>query len=195
MESTTQLQEYKQKQSSSLQLLEIIPGTIYYEQFANSGMDSNDELVDGQVRFRPSADKGWLQDINVPNPVSVDWDGEVMTNVEKNAKGDVFLEYVGKKRKISVKWNFLTQVEYNDLLTHLKVDFRSRYQNYLYYKITTLNPNGDKATRDIIQNNKPQLDSFISYLDGKYSGQVKMYHQGDELLIGYSDLSLIFMER
>jgi len=182
--------------NQGLKLLEIVPGTIYYEQFAN-GVGDGDEMIDGQVLFRPSVDDGWLNDIGIPNPTSIDWGGEVMTNVEKNAKGDVFLEYVGKKRKISVKWSFLSQVEYNDLLSHLKVDFSSKYQNYLYYKVTTLNPNVTITdnVKSSITNNIPQLDSMVMYLDGNYGGQVKMYQQGDEMLIGYSDLSLVFMER
>ena len=200
--------------TKSLDLLEILPGTVFFSQFMNNeaagdagGDDESHDIMsrdNGQIRFRSTAHVNWLRDINVPNPTAISWEGEVLQNIEKNAKGDVFIEYVNKKRKVTVSWQFLTQTEYDALLNYLRIDFTVSHQRFLYYKITTVNPNRALSRSDApsgaelnhaVNNRRPQLDSMITYLDGKHVGNVKMYHEGDELLIGYGDISLTFIER
>ena len=200
--------------TKNLDLLEILPGTVFFSQFMNNeavadaggDVDAHDIMSrdNGQIRFRSTAKVNWLRDINVPNPTSIGWEGEVLQCVEKNAKGDVFVEFINKKRKITVSWQFLTQIEYDALLNYLRIDFTVSHQRFLYYKITAVNPNRiisrsdahrDTKLNDVVNNHQPQLDSMITYLDGKHMGNIKMYNNGDELLIGYSDVSLTFLER
>lgn len=111
---------------SNLKIVQIIPGTIFFTEFASFTPESNEE-------------EKWLPDMGVPNPSSIEWEGAVSTNMEKNARGDVFLEYVSKKRKVTMNWDFLTQAQYRNLLNHLEVDFNNSEQAVLYYKIKALN--------------------------------------------------------
>ena len=189
---------------NNLELLEILPGTLFFDHFiertapdpsTNSNTSEQIRELGGrhnsQIHFRTTHTLGdnWLHQIDVPNPSSINWEGEIITNVEKNAKGDVFLEYVNKKRKVAVSWDFLTQVEYNKLFSHLGIDFRVNSQNTLYYRVKTLNPNGAMA------NNTPEIDTMVTYLSGKHIGNIKMYYEDDDLLVGYNNVSLTFIER
>jgi len=193
---------------NNLELLEILPGTLFFDHFIEQADDDGPELAGGservdelggrhnsQIHSRISRgddnplSNNWLHQINVPNPSSINWEGEIMTNIEKNAKGDVFLEYINKKRKVAVSWDFLTQVEYNRLFSHLGIDFRVNSQNTLYYRVKTLNPNGAMA------NNTPQIDTMVTYLSGKHVGNIKVYYEEDDMLVGYNNVSLTFIER
>lgn len=185
---------------NDLKLIQIIPGTIFFTEFASFTEESG-------------SGKSWLQEMGVPNPTAVEWEGTVSTNIEKNARGDVFLEYVNKKRKIKISWDFLTQVQYRSLLSYLGVDFNNTEQAILYYKIRALNPNSANYYTDG-ETVQPMVDEMIGYLDGKYVGNVKVYpsphtvevnaSQSDggqtvektvPLLIGYEGVSLEFIER
>ena len=193
--------------TQTLDLLEILPGTLFFSQFMNNeigGEAASHDIMsrdDGQVRFRSTLPNNWLREINVPNPTAINWEGEVLQNIEKNAKGDVFIEYVNKKRKITVSWQFLTQVQYDALLNYLRIDFRVSNQRFMYYKITTVNPNraigaDNPKINAVVNNNTPQRDSMIAYLDGKHTGNIRMYtDDGGDMLMGYSDVSLTFIER
>ncbi len=190
----------KVEKMDNLKIVQIIPGTIFFTEFASFTPESNEE-------------EKWLPDMGVPNPSSIEWEGAVSTNMEKNARGDVFLEYVSKKRKVTMNWDFLTQAQYRNLLNHLEVDFNNSEQAVLYYKIKALNPNSANyyTDGDTIQ---PRLDEMIGYLEGKYVGKVKVYNSPqnvavnsdgnntDEtvtmeapLTIGYESVSLVFVER
>lgn len=190
----------KVEKMDNLKIVQIIPGTIFFTEFASFTSESNEE-------------EKWLPDMGVPNPSSIEWEGTVSTNMEKNARGDVFLEYVSKKRKVTMNWDFLTQAQYRNLLNHLEVDFNNSEQAVLYYKIKALNPNSANyyTDGDTIQ---PRLDEMIGYLEGKYVGKVKVYNSpqnvavnsdgnnADEtatmeapLTIGYESVSLVFVER
>jgi hypothetical protein len=189
MNSTTTQQSAITQQS--LRLIQIIPGTIFFREFA--------QFVGTEHKER------FLQELGLPNPTSINWGGEVLTNEEKNAKGDMFLEFVNKKRKVTVQWQFLTQTEYRNLLGHLSINFNNTEQSVLYYKIRALNPNNAGYYE---QNSKlqPNLDEMIAYLDGTFVGNVKIYNsphnveKGEEyteapMMIGYEDVSLVFLER
>jgi len=139
-----------------------------------------------------------LEKNDIPNPTSISWEGTVLTNAEKNAKGDLFLEFVNKKRKVTVNWQFLTQKQYQSLLNMLRVDFSTPKQNYLFYYISTLNPNNVSYN----DQKQPQLNTMVGYLDGKYVGKVIVLDtpievSGQELpyTIGYEDITLVFNER
>jgi hypothetical protein len=181
------------KNKEELKLIQITPGTIFYTEFASFTGEKTEN-------------DGWLEKIGVPNPSSVNWEGTVLTNEEKNAKGDVFLEYVSKKRKVTISWDFLTQKEYRNLLGHLEIDFNNSEQAVLYYKIKTLNPNSASYYEES-GNTQPKLDEMVAYLDGKYVGNVTIYNSPEKvelndavtkempLLIGYEGVSLVFVER
>lgn len=185
---------------SNLKIVQIIPGTIFFTEFASFTPESNGE-------------EKWLLEMGVPNPSSIEWEGTVSTNMEKNARGDVFLEYVSKKRKVTLNWDFLTQAEYRNLLNYLEVDFNNTEQAVLYYKIKALNPNRASyySDGDEVQ---PYLDEIVGYLEGKYVGKVKVYNSPQEvdvsvgtsntdeyitkevpMMIGYESVSLVFVER
>jgi len=180
--------------NEQLEILNIQPGVLFFTQFAP---DPEERDYSGQIRFRTTDNaRKWLTDngLDVPNPTDVNWEGEVITNVEKNAKGDTFIEYVNKKRKVSVSWGFLTQVQYDSLLRHLRIDFNSPDQDILYYRIETVNPNS--TGRQSINNQTLQRAEFMAYLDGNHAGRVSMYHdEKGKLLIGYKNVRLTFKER
>lgn len=179
-----------------MKMLQITPGTIFFTEFAGFTGDKQDN-------------DGWLHSIGIPNPSTIDWEGTVLTNEEKNAKGDVFLEYVNKKRKLTIGWDFLTQTEYRKLLGHLSVDFNNKEQAVLYYRVKAFNPNTSSFYLDngVLQ---PRLDEMVATLDGKYVGKVKIcaapqsVEVTDEngsttsdlsLTIGYEGVKLVFTER
>lgn len=179
--------------NEELKLIQITPGTIFFTEFASFTGEKTET-------------DGWLQKIGVPNPSSVNWEGTVLTNEEKNAKGDVFLEFVSKKRKVTVSWDFLTQNEYRNLLGHLEIDFNNSEQAVLYYKIRALNPNSASYYEEN-GSAQPKLDEMVAYLDGKYVGKVTVCSSPETvdlngsgtrkipLTIGYEDVSLVFVER
>lgn len=182
------------KKDENLKLLQITPGTIFFTEFASFIGENVEE-------------NGWLQKLGIPNPSSINWEGNIITNEEKNAKGDLFLEFVNKKRKITINWEFLTQSEYRTLFGHLGIDFNNREQAVLYYRIRALNPNTANYYKDDKGVLHPTLDEMIAYLSGNYTGKVKIYNNPQEvivdggntenipLMIGYQDVSLVFIER
>ncbi|MCL2061031.1 MAG: hypothetical protein FWH03_00185 [Firmicutes bacterium] len=183
--------------TDSLKMIEITPGTIFFSNISRA-VSFESQGVDSRT----------LAKNNIPNPTSVDWEGTVIANQEKNAKGDLFLEYVNKKRKVTVGWQFLTQQQYKSLLDLLCINFNDKHQPILYYKIKSLNPNDAfyQAENGKLQ---PQLAEMDAYLEGKYTGKVVVYHTPQEvdvlsdspskqampLMIGYEGVSLVFLER
>lgn len=190
----------------TLKLIQITPGRLFYKEFAGfSGTESPAQ---------------WLQELNIPNPSSVNWEGIVLTNEEKNAKGDLFIEFVNKKRKVTVNWEFLTQAQYRNLLGHLSIDFNRDEQSVLYYKVKALNPNNADYYEEggMLQ---PKLDEMIAYLEGRYVGKVAIYNSTETVdkitesvaedntdivkkniekikipfTIVYQDVTLVFIER
>ncbi len=167
-------------ENETLKLIQITPGTIFYDGFARTG------------------EPLWLEERNIPNPTSVNWEGVVLTNEEKNAKGDMFLEFVNKKRKIIMNWQFLTQEEYRSLLSVLSVDFNSGSQNILYYEIQAPNPNTAAYETEGSSTPQPKLDTMIGYLEGKYAGKVTILGNANGKIpytVGYEDVTVVFNER
>jgi len=162
-----------------IKLLDITPGAVIFTGFT-------------QVNFTAEGDRGptSLQQMNIPNPSSVTWEGNVLSNIEKNAKGDVFIEYVNKKRKVVLSWQFLTQEEYSRLLAYLQIDFRSNRQDVLFYRISALSPNTTGQS-----GGNPNVEHIVAYLDGKHSGTIEAYTVDEDLVLGYRNVSLTFNER
>lgn len=172
-----------------LNLLRIEPGNLKYE--AGSG----------EVGFAGESLKCVLPNEFIPAPTSVKWEGKVMTNSETNAKGDLFIEYVGKKRQVTVEWTFLTHNQYHRLLQALGIDFNQKDQPFIYYKIRAFDPSN--ADYGCIDDEADTGKEMITYLEGKYVGSVTVFHmpyesddgESSDLTVGYSDVSLVFIER
>ena len=172
-----------------LNLLRIEPGNLKYE--AGSG----------EVGFAGESLQCVLPNEFIPAPTSVKWEGKVMTNSETNAKGDLFIEYVGKKRQVTVEWSFLTHKQYYRLLQALGIDFNQKDQPFIYYKIRAFDPSN--ADYGYIDDEGDTGKEMITYLEGKYVGSVTVFHtpyesddgESSDLTVGYSDVSLVFIER
>jgi hypothetical protein len=57
-----------------------------------------------------------INGVDIPTPSDYQVGIQDLSNAERNAKGDMIIERIATKRKLELKWNFLTQTELNTLL-------------------------------------------------------------------------------
>lgn len=58
-----------------------------------------------------------VNNIDIPTPSSYSWSKFAITKSERNAKGDIIIEFVAEKRKLETSYNFLTKEQYSSIIS------------------------------------------------------------------------------